>query len=47
LHGAGLTDEEIADIMGWSPQQVAAIRRVYVDQARVIVAIGPRIRGAL
>jgi len=47
LHGAGLTDEEVADIMGWSPQQVAAIRRVYVDQARVIVALGQRIRGAL
>ena len=47
LHGANLTDQEVADIMGWSPQHVAAIRRVYVDQARVIVAIGKRIRGAL
>ena len=32
---------------GWSPQQVADIRRVYVDQARVVVAIGERIRRAL
>lgn len=47
MHGANLTDQEVADIMGWSPQQVADIRRVYVDQARVIVAIGQRIRGAL
>lgn len=47
MHGAGLTDQEVADIMGWSPQQVADIRRVYVDQARVVVAIGRRIRGAL
>ena len=47
LHGANLTDQEVADIMGWSPQQVAGIRRVYVDQGRVIVALGQRIRGAL
>jgi integrase len=47
MHGAGLTDQEVAEIMGWAPEQVAAIRRVYVDQARVIVAIGQRIRGAL
>jgi integrase len=44
---AGLTDQEVADMMAWSPQQVADIRRVYVDQARVVVAIGERIRGAL
>jgi hypothetical protein len=47
LHSANLTDHEIADIMGGSPQQVADVRRVYVDQARVVVAIGQRIRGAL
>jgi integrase len=40
---AGLTDEEAADTMGWSPEQVATIRRVYVDQARVVVALGERI----
>jgi hypothetical protein len=39
VHRAGLTDHEVGDIKGWSPQQVAEIRRVYVDQARVIVAI--------
>lgn len=46
-HTAALTDQEVADVMGWSPQQVAGIRRVYVDQARVVVAIGERIGGAL
>jgi integrase len=40
---AGLTDEEAANVMGWSPQRIATIRRVYVDQARVVVAIGERI----
>ena len=34
-------------MMAWSPQQVADIRRVYVDQARVVVAIGKRISRAL
>lgn len=44
---AGLTDKEAADIMGWAPEQVAGIRRTYVDDARVVVAIGERIRGKL
>jgi site-specific recombinase XerD len=44
---AGLSDQEVADMMAWSPQQVADIRRVYVDQARVVVAIGERISRAL
>ena len=35
-------DQEVADVMGWSPQQVSHIRRVYVDQAAVVVAIGKR-----
>lgn len=43
---AGLTDQEAGDIMGWAPDRVATIRRVYVDQARVVVAIGERIRDA-
>lgn len=43
---AGLTDQEAADTMGWSPEQVATIRRVYVDQARVVVALGKRINAA-
>ena len=44
---ACLSDQQVADMMAWSPQQVAHIRRVYVDQARVVVAIGERIRPAL
>ena len=44
---AGLSDQQVADMVAWSPQQVADIRRVYVDQARVVVAIGERIRRAL
>ncbi|QIG79950.1 tyrosine-type recombinase/integrase [Stakelama tenebrarum] len=43
---AGLTDQEIADILGWSVKEVAAIRVKYVDQARVVVAIGERIARA-
>ena len=45
--GQPLTDSEVADLMGWSPEQVAGIRRTYVDQARVIVAIGQRIDAGL
>jgi integrase len=40
---AGLTDQEIANILGWEPKNVAAIRAKYVSDARVVVAIGERI----
>lgn len=43
---AGLTDQEIADILGWSTKDVAAIRAKYVSQTRVVVAIGERIAAA-
>lgn len=43
---AGLNDREIAEILGWSPTDVAAIRMKYVDQARVVIAIGERIARA-
>lgn len=39
-----LSDQQIADIMGWAPDKVARIRRVYVDQSSVIMAIGERIK---
>jgi integrase len=42
---AGLTDQEIADILGWNTKDVAAIRVRYVDQARVVVAMAKRISG--
>ncbi len=44
---AGLTDEQVADIMGWAPEQVRGIRRVYVDQSQISVAIAGRLRGAV
>lgn len=40
---AGLTDKDAAEILGWSPDRVGNIRKVYVDQERVIVAIAERI----
>lgn len=47
LPGGSLTDDQIAGIMGWSPRDVAAIRRRYVDEAAIVVAIGQRINSAL
>lgn len=44
---ARLTDEEIANITAWSPANVARIRRAYVDDAAVVVAIGRRMGEAL
>ena len=44
---AGLSSDEAAEIMGWSPQQVRGIRRSYVDQRHVSVAIGERLRDSL
>ena len=45
LPDGGLTDDQIAGIMGWSTKDVAAIRRRYVDEATIVVAIGQRING--
>lgn len=44
LIDGGLSDAEAAGIMGWSTERVATIRRVYVDQTRVVVALGERLR---
>lgn len=46
LQNPALTDDQIAGIVGWSPTRIAEIRRVYVDQARVVVAIGERLSNA-
>lgn len=43
----GLSDQDAAEIMAWSPEQVAGIRRTYVDRKHVVVAIGERLRGSL
>ena len=40
---AGLTDDEAADVLAWSPERVGNIRKVYVDRARVIVDLADRI----
>lgn len=48
LPGEALTDQQIANMMGWSPEQVGRIRHVYVDQRAVVVALAQRIgRGAV
>lgn len=39
-----LTDREIADIVAWSPENVSRIRRVYVDDTAVVVAIAERMK---
>lgn len=39
----GLTNEEIARIMAWAPDRVENIRRVYVDDAAIVVALAERI----
>jgi len=41
------SNQEAAEIMGWSPEQVAGIRRSYVDQRGVIMAIAGRLRDNL
>lgn len=35
---AGFDDREVSEIVGWSPERVAAIRRKYVDRNRLITA---------
>ena len=42
--GKPLTNQEIAE-MGWSADQVDGLRCTYVDQGKIVVAIGERIRG--
>lgn len=37
------SDQQIAGIMGWSVSRIAEIRRLYVDQARTVIAIGEAI----
>lgn len=44
---AELTDDQVANVVAWSPQSVSRIRRTYVDDAAVVVAIGRRIAAAV
>jgi integrase len=39
-----LTDEEAAQIMGWSAQSVAKIRNTYVDNSAVVVSLAERMQ---
>ncbi|SFG09367.1 Phage integrase family protein [Novosphingobium sp. CF614] len=39
----GLTDEEIARIVGWTAKRIGQIRARYVDEARVIVTLADRL----
>ena len=41
-----LADEEVADIMGWEPDQVRAIRKRYVDRERIARGIVARMERA-
>ena len=43
---SGLTDDQVAERMAWSATRVSTIRRTYVDDARVVVAIGEQMRDA-
>lgn len=42
-----LTDRQIAELVSWSEHNVGRIRRTYVDDAAVVVALGERISRAL
>jgi hypothetical protein len=39
---ARLADQEIAEVTAWSTDRIANIRRVYIDQSSLVVAIGAR-----
>lgn len=45
--GEPLSDQAVGESMGWSAERVGNIRKTYVDQAQVVVAIGERIRRGL
>jgi integrase len=44
---ANLNNKEIANLMGWSPEQVDQIRKRYVDNSAIVVSIGRRLAGGL
>jgi len=43
--GHGISDEQIADILGWQCENVVAIRRRYVDRDRIARGIADRLAG--
>lgn len=46
LPGKRLSDDEVADLMAWDAKNVGEIRKRYVDDAAVVVALGRRIARA-
>jgi integrase len=40
---AGLTDEQVAMVLGWTAKRIAAIRARYVDEERVIISLAEKI----
>lgn len=46
LMEAGITDERIAEILGWSTKDVAKIRAKYVSHTRVVIDIADRLAEA-
>lgn len=47
LNDPPLTDDQIARIVAWSPENVGRVRSTYVDDAAVVVALGERISRVL
>ena len=45
LFDGKLTDHQAAEVMEWSPDRVSLIRKIYVDQSLVVIAIGERLHG--
>ena len=43
LASRGLTDEQIARIIGWTAAKVGEVRARYVDEARVVVSLVERL----
>lgn len=43
---AGLTDEQVAMVLGWTARRIAAIRSRYVDEERVIISLAAKIANA-
>jgi len=45
LFAAGLSNEQVADILAWSPSEVEGVRHLYVDRKERIVAVTKRLDG--
>lgn len=43
---AGVSDDQVADIMGWEPDRVRRIKRHYVDRDRIALDVIDRLEGA-